>query len=284
MSLDNLVLIVSGGAVPFRGESVPPCLVDLLNTDRIKQVVCVGNSCAQYSETSDLLSKIAPGSMVSVKGDFDSDSCKLKEMELVDMGAFKALLLNGYQVVPKGDVNQLLALQRKFGADVIITGDSIESYVSEPAPGVDSIQEAQGHSEVQASAQADPQLDSESLLGTATESVVDPATNEPNPESEDLEQNATENTATEEHTGVEGESGDIATKTQTVSPHTPVFRPALPCVPTTGSFMLLAVKEDNAMVYVYKAAQNAKSAVVSMVELVFNRTPKNKQHFGAYRH
>lgn len=68
--LGELLMVIGDLHVPQRAVDLPQCFRELLNTDKIKQVLCTGNLGSQAM--MDLLLGISPNLHI-VKGDFDQD-------------------------------------------------------------------------------------------------------------------------------------------------------------------------------------------------------------------
>ena len=66
----------------------------------------------------------------AVAGDFDSESMGLPDQEVFTIGSFKFVMNHGHGIVPWGDLEALSTLQRKHGADVVISGHTHENSVS----------------------------------------------------------------------------------------------------------------------------------------------------------
>nr|BAN65543.1 vacuolar protein sorting 29, putative [Babesia bovis] len=75
--LGELLMLVGDLHVPQRALDLPQCFRDLLNTDKIKQVLCTGNVGSQ--QMKDLLLGISPN-LHMVKGDFDQDTTLPEEL------------------------------------------------------------------------------------------------------------------------------------------------------------------------------------------------------------
>ncbi|GIX61357.1 vacuolar protein sorting 29, putative [Babesia caballi] len=124
--LGELLMVVGDLHVPQRALDLPQCFRELLNTDKIKQVLCTGNVGSQ--EIVDLLLGISPNLHI-VRGDFDQDSTLPEELT-IQVGNFKIGLINGYQLPSWGDKDVVYEYARDMGVDVLVYGHSHISDVS----------------------------------------------------------------------------------------------------------------------------------------------------------
>ncbi|GBE58631.1 vacuolar sorting protein [Babesia ovata] len=124
--LGELIMVVGDLHVPQRALDLPQCFRELLNTDKIKQVLCTGNVGSQ--KMVDLLLGISPN-LHMVKGDFDDDP-KLPEELIVNVGNFKIGLINGYQLPSWGDKEVVYEYAKRMGVDVLVYGHTHISDVS----------------------------------------------------------------------------------------------------------------------------------------------------------
>lgn len=108
----ELVLIIGDFNTPYKQGDISPVFKELLNTDKIKTVLCTGNS------DSDFLQSIAPNVHI-VRGEFDSLG---EESLCVTIGHFRVGLIHGHQIVPHGDHSAMEAFQRKLNVDILVSG------------------------------------------------------------------------------------------------------------------------------------------------------------------
>ncbi|EDO08454.1 putative vacuolar protein sorting protein 29 [Babesia bovis T2Bo] len=124
--LGELLMLVGDLHVPQRALDLPQCFRDLLNTDKIKQVLCTGNVGSQ--QMKDLLLGISPN-LHMVKGDFDQDTTLPEEL-IIHVGNFKIGLINGYQLPSWGDKNAVYEYAKNRDVDVLVYGHTHISDVS----------------------------------------------------------------------------------------------------------------------------------------------------------
>ena len=104
--------------IPERAERIPDWIKEWLEEHKgeIDGILCTGD-LTEYSVLA-YLNSIAP--TLCVRGNMDH--LPLKDFEIVDVGGKRILLLHGHQVKPRGNKEQLHALARAAGADILIHG------------------------------------------------------------------------------------------------------------------------------------------------------------------
>jgi vacuolar protein sorting-associated protein 29 len=118
----ELVLIIGDFHIPLRKAFVPPVFRELLNTDKIKTVICTGNACSD--EIVEMLREIASDVHI-VKGDMDSDLKEtFPETKTIKIGNFNIAIIHGHQVLPWNDRRALEQKLRELGGDILIYGNS----------------------------------------------------------------------------------------------------------------------------------------------------------------
>ena len=129
----ELVLIIGDFHVPFKKADIPGVFKELLNTDKIKTVLCTGNTCSD--EIMDRLKSIAPNVHI-VKGDMDSlVAGDVAESAVVNVGFFKVGLIHGHQIVPWGDHDSLEAQLRKMDVDILVSGHTHRNEIFQSSTG-----------------------------------------------------------------------------------------------------------------------------------------------------
>ncbi|CBZ52439.1 putative vacuolar protein sorting 29 [Neospora caninum Liverpool] len=114
----DLVLLIGDFHIPQRAIDLPPCFRELLNTDKIRHVLCTGNvGCASVVDSLRSISS----SLHIVKGDADA-GFDFPEYKVLQFGQFKVGLIHGHQIVPYGDGGSLLHWQRKLDCDILVYG------------------------------------------------------------------------------------------------------------------------------------------------------------------
>jgi len=119
--LGELVLIIGDFHSPSRAADLPQCFSELLNTDKIRTVLCTGSLGSPA-----ILERIRGlGQTVHiVKGISDTEEAfeSLPDQVVTTVGKFKIGLIGGHQVVPLGDKTSLEVVARKLEIDILISG------------------------------------------------------------------------------------------------------------------------------------------------------------------
>jgi vacuolar protein sorting-associated protein 29 len=119
----ELVLIIGDYHVPYRKSEVPAVFRELLNTDKIKTVLCTGNIGGD--EVANSLKQLASNVHI-VRGDYDTavTSIDLPDMITTTVGQFRIGLVHGHQILPAGDHAAIAAMQRKLDVDILVAGNT----------------------------------------------------------------------------------------------------------------------------------------------------------------
>ena len=119
--IGELVLLIGDFHVPVRSPDLPFCFQELLNTDKIRTVLCTGNL-----GSSSLLERMQSlGQAVHVvRGDFDEDKAfaSLPETIVTNIGKFKVGIINGQSISPLGDKTALAWAMHKLDVDILVSG------------------------------------------------------------------------------------------------------------------------------------------------------------------
>ena len=118
----DLVLVIGDYHVPQRCKGLPECFKELLQTDKIRTVLCTGNLGSKSALES--LSQIGQDLHV-VRGETDSKASlgrEFPESLVIQIGAFKVGLLSGYQIIPWDNEHALQQMQRKLNCDILVSG------------------------------------------------------------------------------------------------------------------------------------------------------------------
>jgi vacuolar protein sorting-associated protein 29 len=124
----ELVLVIGDFHIPYQKAGIPPVFKELLNTDKVKTILCTGNTCSD--EIVDYLSQISQNLYI-VRGEMDSNvkSRDLPECLVINIGQFRIGMVSGHQIVPPGDRDAIAAYQRKLGVDILISGSSSKNEI-----------------------------------------------------------------------------------------------------------------------------------------------------------
>ncbi len=111
------MLILSDAHVPDRVSSIPRRVKERIEGGKPYDLVIyagdlTGDEVLSWLDTL--------GSIVVVKGNMDY--LPLPEKKLIDVGEFKALVIHGHQVWPRGNLEMLNEIAKESGAEVVIHG------------------------------------------------------------------------------------------------------------------------------------------------------------------
>lgn len=119
----ELVLLIGDFHIPYCVPDIPQVFKELLNTDKIRTILCTGNLGSE--EVIDRLRQITSNIFI-VKGDMDQNikSVDLPEHQVMQIGQFKIGLIHGHQLIPNGDQDSLSAYLRKLDVDILVSGST----------------------------------------------------------------------------------------------------------------------------------------------------------------
>ena len=128
--LGELVLIIGDFHTPARAFDLPGCFSELLNTDKIRTVLCTGSlgNAAMLERIKGLGQTVH---IVRGVGDTDDLFDSLPDKVVTTVGKFKIGILGGHQIVPLGDKTSLESSLRKMGVDILITGSTHKHSISD---------------------------------------------------------------------------------------------------------------------------------------------------------
>lgn len=121
----ELVLLIGDFHIPSRSPALAKEFKELLNTDKIRHVLCTGNIGCR--ETYEMLKSIAPNVHI-VRGDMDvempdfPEPSSFPEYQVVTICGFRIGLIHGHQIIPWGSTDGLMRWQRKFSCDILVSG------------------------------------------------------------------------------------------------------------------------------------------------------------------
>ncbi|WOL03788.1 hypothetical protein Cni_G12508 [Canna indica] len=113
-----LVLAIGDLHIPHRAADLPAKFKSMLVPGKIQHILCVGNLCIK--EVYDYLKSLCPDLYVT-QGEHDWDA-PYPETKTLTIGQFKLGLCHGHQIVPWGDLDSLVILQRQLDVDILVTG------------------------------------------------------------------------------------------------------------------------------------------------------------------
>jgi vacuolar protein sorting-associated protein 29 len=124
----ELVLVIGDFHIPYQKAGIPPVFKELLNTDKVKTILCTGNVCSD--EMIEFLSQISQNLYI-VRGEMDGNvkARELPDNLVVQIGQFKIGIISGHQIVPPGDRDAIGSFQRKLGVDILISGSTSKNEI-----------------------------------------------------------------------------------------------------------------------------------------------------------
>jgi len=113
-----LVLVIGDLHIPYRAHDIPAEFKALFQPGRFEYVIITGNMCSRdvYDYFRSFTSYV-----YAVAGEYD-DPKKYPETQTIKIEDFTIGLCHGHQVVPWGDKEALALVQKKLGADILISG------------------------------------------------------------------------------------------------------------------------------------------------------------------
>lgn len=125
----ELVLILGDLHVPGRASKIPTPFKRMLVPNKMQHVICTGNvSLEDYEE----LRTLAPNIHV-VAGEYDDETSGLvfPESRVLQVGSFRIGVMHGHQILPWKSPEALSAMRRKLNADILVSGHTHKSEVTE---------------------------------------------------------------------------------------------------------------------------------------------------------
>jgi len=118
------VLILGDTHVPSRAEELPPWIEKVVE-EGWDLILHAGD--VEENWVLEYLSHF--GELYAVKGNMDY--LPLPEFKIIETDLGRTLLLHGHQVRPRGNREQLMALGRAAGADVVVSGHTHRPFIEE---------------------------------------------------------------------------------------------------------------------------------------------------------
>ena len=124
ISEPELILIMGDVHIPNRIDQIPIEIKNILekNKSKFSRILCTGNfgNMETYDWFKSLLS---PGHEFNcVKNDFQETNLSFPENLMIKSNKFKIGVINGYQIVPWGDLTSLSAISKQLECDVLVSG------------------------------------------------------------------------------------------------------------------------------------------------------------------
>ena len=122
----ELLLIMGDVHIPSRIDVIPDGIKSLLNSNKGKfsRIICTGDfgTLETYEWFKSLLPKSKEWNFNCVKNDFQETNLSFPDTLTVKSNDFKIGIINGYQIVPWGDLTALSALSKQMECDILVSG------------------------------------------------------------------------------------------------------------------------------------------------------------------
>ena len=122
----ELILIMGDVHIPSRIDAIPEDIKNLLNSNKGKftRVICTGDFGTEETLAwlKSLLPKAKEWNFNCVKNDFQETDLSFPDTLCLKSNDFKIGIINGYQIVPWGDLTALSALSKQMECDILISG------------------------------------------------------------------------------------------------------------------------------------------------------------------
>lgn len=124
--IPELILIIGDAYIPSRIGSIPEEVKQVFENNRHKfsRIICTGNfgRMEEYEFLKSLLPKGKELNFHCVKSDFQETKLSFPEKIQIKSNDFKIGVINGYQIVPWGDLTSLNSLSKQLECDIMISG------------------------------------------------------------------------------------------------------------------------------------------------------------------
>ena len=113
-----MYVVIGDFHIPDRAERIPAWIREWLESQKreIDGILCTGD-LTEYAVLA-YMNSVAP--TLCVRGNMDH--LPLKDFEILDVGGTRILVVHGHQVRPRGNKEQLYALARAAGAEILVHG------------------------------------------------------------------------------------------------------------------------------------------------------------------
>ena len=122
----ELILIMGDVHIPNRIDGIPNEVKELLNANKGKfsRILCTGDfgTIESYEYFKSLLPKSKEWNFNCVKTDFQETKLSFPATLSLKSNGYKIGIINGYQIVPWGDLTALSALSKQMECDIMISG------------------------------------------------------------------------------------------------------------------------------------------------------------------
>lgn len=111
----KLILVVSD----LSSNEIPSHVKEMFSTAKLNYVICLGN--VGNKNNINYLKSLSNNFHI-VYGDKDEFDDNLKEVETLKIDSFTIGIINGFQVVPWGDLYSLSSIRSKYNCDILLHG------------------------------------------------------------------------------------------------------------------------------------------------------------------
>ena len=122
----EVILIMGDVHIPNRIDRIPEEVKNVLKKSHTKlnRIICTGNygNAETLEWFKSLLAKDCAGNFHCVKDDFQETKISFPKTACIESGEFKIGLINGYQIVPWGDLTALNAYSKQLECDILVSG------------------------------------------------------------------------------------------------------------------------------------------------------------------
>ena len=125
-SKTEMILIMGDVHIPNRIDQIPEEIKKALinNKHKLTRIICTGNfgNMETYNWFKSLLPKGCEYNFHCVKNDFQETKLSFPETTCIVSNEFKVGVINGYQIVPWGDLTALSSNLKKLECDILVSG------------------------------------------------------------------------------------------------------------------------------------------------------------------
>ena len=122
----ELLLIMGDVHIPSRIDTIPEEVKEILDANKGKftRVICTGDfgTMETYEYFKSLLPKSKEWNFNCVKNDFQETKLSFPDNLTVKSNNYRIGIINGYQIVPWGDLTALSALSKQMECDILVSG------------------------------------------------------------------------------------------------------------------------------------------------------------------
>ncbi|KAG9390044.1 Phosphodiesterase MJ0936/Vps29 [Carpediemonas membranifera] len=113
-----LVLCIGDLHIPSKAIKLPEAFKKPLSPGKLHHVISTGN--LTNLATHDMLRDLASNNLLGVAGEFDDLEFPSKLVE--NLGGIRVGITHGHRVIPRGNIDALAALTRRWDVDILVVG------------------------------------------------------------------------------------------------------------------------------------------------------------------